>query len=62
MKSLLMFFAYPYTPQTNSTLQRLAALRPRTIGLMHGSSFSGNGEQSLQDLAVVMRDILDNEN
>ncbi len=50
--------AYPYTPQTEATLQRLAALKPRTIALMHGSSFAGNGEQALKDLALAMRDVL----
>jgi flavorubredoxin len=50
--------AYPYTPQTDSTLQRLSALQPKTIALMHGSSFSGNGEQALQDLAIAMREVL----
>ena len=50
--------AYPYTPQTDSTLQRLSALQPKTIALMHGSSFSGHGEQALKDLAIAMRDVL----
>lgn len=52
--------AYPYTPHTDSTLQRLAALKPRTIALMHGSSFMGDGEQALKDLAIVMREVLGN--
>src|SRR5882724_5988351 len=30
--------AYPFTAQTEATLQRLAALKPKTIALMHGSS------------------------
>jgi len=50
--------AYPYTPLTDSTLRRLSALQPKTIALMHGSSFSGNGEQALQDLAIAMREVL----
>jgi len=50
--------AYPYTPQTDSTLQRLSTLQPKTIALMHGSSFSGNGEQALKDLSVAMREVL----
>jgi aspartate-semialdehyde dehydrogenase len=50
--------AYPYTSQTEATLQRLAALKPKTIAVMHGSSFSGNGEQALTDLASVMRQVL----
>jgi flavorubredoxin len=50
--------AYPYTSQTDATLQRLAALKPKTIAVMHGSSFSGNGELALQDLARAMKDVL----
>jgi flavorubredoxin len=50
--------AYPYTPLTDATLQRLSALKPKTIATMHGSSFSGNGEQALKDLAVVMHEVL----
>src|SRR6266404_5356235 len=50
--------AYPYTTLTEVTLQRLAALKPKTIALMHGSSFEGNGEQALKDLAVVMKEVL----
>ena len=33
----------PYTPYTESTLQRLAALKPRTLAAMHGSTFVGDG-------------------
>jgi flavorubredoxin len=50
--------AYPYTPQTGPTLQRLAALKPKIIALMHGSSLEGDGERELNDLATVMREVL----
>lgn len=50
--------AYPYTPLTEGTLQRLAGLKPKTIALMHGSSFEGDGEQALKDLAGVMKEVL----
>ena len=50
--------AYPYTPQTEGTLQRLAALRPKTLALMHGSTFVGDGRGALVDLAAAMRDVL----
>ena len=50
--------AYPYTPQTGETLRRLAALRPKTLALMHGSSYVGNGEKALLDLATAMREVL----
>jgi flavorubredoxin len=50
--------AYPYTSHTDATLQRLAALEPKTIALMHGSSFRGDGKQALKDLAVAMKEVL----
>jgi flavorubredoxin len=48
----------PYTKHTDSILQRLADLNPRTIAPMHGSAFAGDGSRSLRDLAVVMREVL----
>ncbi|MGH8007553.1 MAG: MBL fold metallo-hydrolase [Candidatus Binatia bacterium] len=48
----------PYTPYTDRTLQRLADLKPRALGLMHGSTFLGDGEKALRDLAVVVKEIL----
>jgi len=48
----------PYTPYTEATLQRLAALKPRTIATMHGSTFVGDGEKAITDLAQVLRDVL----
>jgi flavorubredoxin len=48
----------PYTRQTDSILQRLADLQPKTLAIMHGSSFTGDGERALRDLAVVMRETL----
>ena len=50
--------AYPYTPQTDETLRRLAALAPRTLALMHGSTFVGDGSRALEDLAAAMREVL----
>lgn len=50
--------AYPYTPQTDETLMRLAALEPRTLALMHGSTFVGDGRRALEDLAAAMREVL----
>jgi hypothetical protein len=50
----------PYTPHTDSTLQRLAALDPLTLATMHGSSFRGDGRKALRDLAVVLKDLLGN--
>ncbi len=48
----------PYTHHTGNVLKGLAAYQPRTLAVMHGSSYSGDGAQALEDLAVVMRDVL----
>jgi flavorubredoxin len=48
----------PYTPYTDITLQRLAALEPRTLATMHGSSFRGDGRMAIIDLAGVIRDLI----
>lgn len=50
--------AYPYTPLTEPTLHGLADLKPKRLALMHGSSFVGDGERALRDLAAVMRETL----
>jgi flavorubredoxin len=39
------------TPATGATIRRLAALEPRTLAVMHGSSFSGAGAPVLETLA-----------
>lgn len=49
----------PYTPYTNATLQPLAALKPRTLATMHGSTFVGDGAQAITDLSQVVQEILD---
>jgi flavorubredoxin len=48
----------PYTPYTDRTLKRLAALKPRTLATMHGSTFIGDGERALTDVAQVIKEIL----
>ena len=48
----------PYTPYTDSTFQRLAALNPRVLAVMHGSSFRGDGARALRDLAGVVKEFL----
>lgn len=48
----------PYTPGTHATLQRLSALNPGTLAVMHGSSFRGDGRKALLHLAAVMNDLL----
>jgi len=45
----------PYTASTDGVLRRLAALTPRTLAVMHGSSFRGDGNKALLALADVLR-------
>ncbi len=52
--------AYPYSPNTDAQLKRVAELQPKTIAVMHGSSFSGDGEQAINDLSVAMKEVLGN--
>jgi flavorubredoxin len=46
-----VFRATCLTPATGPTIRSLADLRPTTLGLMHGPSFTGDCEQALRDLA-----------
>lgn len=48
----------PYTPYTDATLRRLAALEPRTLALMHGSTFRGDGRKAILELAGVLKETL----
>jgi flavorubredoxin len=48
----------PYTKHTDSIMQGLAALNPRTLAPMHGSAYEGDGAKALRDLAAVMREVL----
>jgi hypothetical protein len=45
-----------YTPYTDQTMQRLADLAPRTLALMHGSTFRGDGRRAILDLAEVIKE------
>lgn len=47
----------PFTSNTEQLLHGLAALKPKMLAVMHGSSFEGDGERALTDLAVVMREV-----
>jgi len=48
----------PYTPMTQRIFEKLAALEPRTLGVMHGSSFTGDGRKALLDLGAAFREVL----
>ncbi|MGI8734086.1 MAG: hypothetical protein ACR2LM_12420 [Pyrinomonadaceae bacterium] len=43
---------------TDTTLRRLADLDPRTLAVMHGSSFRGDGRTAILDLAGVIQEKL----
>jgi flavorubredoxin len=45
-----MFGAMSLAPGSGATLRRLAALNPRTLALMHGASFAGDGAAALSGL------------
>lgn len=48
----------PYTPYTDATFRRLADLEPRTLALMHGSTYRGDGRSAILDLAGVIKEKL----
>jgi flavorubredoxin len=48
---------FPFTHNTDPTLERLARLEPRALATMHGSVFRGDGARALRDLARVIEDV-----
>ena len=48
----------PYTHHTGRVLEELAVRQPRTLAVMHGSSFSGDCARALRELATVMAEVL----
>ncbi len=51
----------PYTSQTEGVLKGLAQLKPQTLAVMHGSSFQGNADTMLLDLASVIQKNFDGQ-
>jgi flavorubredoxin len=49
----------PYMRQTEGVLRSLAALKPETLAVMHGSSYIGEGGRMLTDLAGVLKENFD---
>jgi flavorubredoxin len=47
-----LFRATCLTPQTAPTIRRLAELKPSTLAVMHGSSYTGDGHSTLLGLAA----------
>ena len=56
-----VFRATCLTPSTGPTIRSLAALRPQTLGLMHGPSYAGDCVQALHELATAYDDALTTE-
>jgi flavorubredoxin len=52
MRAQLDYFAHG--PNTGAVLQRLAALRPKTLACMHGSAWQGDGEALLTSLRAAL--------
>ncbi|HVH05685.1 MAG TPA: hypothetical protein VNE71_06780, partial [Myxococcota bacterium] len=48
----------PYTHETDAVLQRLAALEPRVLAIMHGSTYRGNGGDAMRSFASVLREAI----
>jgi flavorubredoxin len=46
------------TPTTGTTIRRLAKLRPKTLAVMHGSSFAGDAAPVLESLAGFYDNLL----
>ena len=47
----------PYTRKTDAQIKELASLKPRACATMHGSTFLGDGEKALLDMATVMKEL-----
>src|SRR4029079_10263235 len=51
----------PYTRRRGQIVSTLADLNPRTLAIMHGSSFAGDGRRELLGLADAMHEVLGGE-
>lgn len=58
MEAERMFGATSLCAVTGPTIRKLAGLQPRTLGLMHGASFHGDGKAMLSGLADFYDDRL----
>jgi len=56
------FFSLPTSAKSGAgveaAFQRLADLAPRTLAVMHGSSFRGDGGREVQGLAMVIKELI----
>ena len=46
-----------YGSDTERLMEKLAALQPKTLAIMHGSSFAGDGGNAIRNLASVMKEV-----
>ncbi len=53
-----LFYASSLALHTTQALRALGDLRPRTLAIMHGSSFEGDGRQTLYDLAAGYEELI----
>jgi flavorubredoxin len=53
-----MFRATALAPHTTATMRALGDLSPRTLAIMHGSSFHGDGRRALYDLATGYEELI----
>lgn len=51
----------PYMTNTKRFLGELADLKPKTLAIMHGSSFTGNGERILRNFDSVLKEVFGKE-
>ena len=51
----------PYTCLTSKNLAKLAELKPKTLAIMHGSSFTGDCAQALGELDRAYREVFGRE-
>lgn len=58
MAAEAMFGATSLAPHTGATIRSLGDLEPRTLAVMHGSSFEGDGRQALRDLAAAYDELV----
>src|SRR5947209_7400472 len=51
----------PYTSLTAKNLRKLANLNPKTLAIMHGSSFTGDCSRALGELDTAFREVFSGE-
>jgi len=47
----------PYTPNTETYISELAALKPSACATMHGSTYVGDGAKALVELGTVVKEV-----